>query len=249
MGKQSYIKRYFYVFCSSNETFGYIGCQGKMSITMSPVLVGRNFSSVDILLTFMLCQCNVMTSLNNLSGTGARRTVTTSSLLDVILTSRPEKHISSGVIKTTFSDHYCVITVLDVSKPAAQKEKHNHRKFRDYKEFEKSAFLNDVKHSKCFASVMIESDVIKGWGNWKEEFLKICDHHALMVEKRLRNRNSPWITPQIIMMYQRDYIHRKAVDTQCDDMWQKYRELRNKIQLPAKSKINVEENKRIGERK
>ena len=40
-------------------------------ITMSLVLVGRNFSSVDILLTFKLCQCNVMTSLNNLSGTGA----------------------------------------------------------------------------------------------------------------------------------------------------------------------------------
>ena len=39
--------------------------------TMSPALVGRNFSSVDILLTFTLCQCNVMTLLNNLRGTGA----------------------------------------------------------------------------------------------------------------------------------------------------------------------------------
>ena len=38
---------------------------------MSPALVGRNFSSVDILLTFTLCQCSVMTLLNNLSGTGA----------------------------------------------------------------------------------------------------------------------------------------------------------------------------------
>ena len=26
-----------------------------------------------------------------------------------------------------------------------------------------------MKHSECFASVMMESDVIKGWGNWKEE--------------------------------------------------------------------------------
>ena len=53
---------------SSNGTFGYIGCQR----TVSPVLMGRNFSSVDILLTFTLCQCNVITLLNNLSGTGAR---------------------------------------------------------------------------------------------------------------------------------------------------------------------------------
>ena len=41
-------------------------------IAMSPVLVGHNFSNVDILLTFTLCQCNVMTLLNNHSGTGAR---------------------------------------------------------------------------------------------------------------------------------------------------------------------------------
>ena len=38
--------------------------------TLSPALVGRHFSSVFILLSFMLCQCNVMTLLNNLSGTG-----------------------------------------------------------------------------------------------------------------------------------------------------------------------------------
>ena len=39
--------------------------------TMSPVLMGHNFSSVVILLTFMLCQCNVMTLLNSLCGMGA----------------------------------------------------------------------------------------------------------------------------------------------------------------------------------
>ena len=39
--------------------------------TMSTALMGRNFSSVDILLAFTLCQCNVMALLNNFSGTGA----------------------------------------------------------------------------------------------------------------------------------------------------------------------------------
>ena len=42
--------------------------------TMSPPLVGHNFTSVDILLTFTLCQCNVITLLDNLSGTGASYT-------------------------------------------------------------------------------------------------------------------------------------------------------------------------------
>ena len=41
------------------------------------------------------------------------------------------------------------------------------------------------------------------------------------------------------MMYQRDYMHRKAVDTQCDDMWQKYRELRNKINNTTKFENSI----------
>ena len=56
---------------SSNETFGYIGCQRKMSAQCHRRLVGRIFSSVDIVLTFTLYKCNVMTLLNNLSGAGA----------------------------------------------------------------------------------------------------------------------------------------------------------------------------------
>ena len=35
--------------------------------TMSPPLVGRNFSSVDILLTFILCKCYIMILLKNFS--------------------------------------------------------------------------------------------------------------------------------------------------------------------------------------
>ena len=52
--------------------------------TMSSALVGRNFSSVDILLTFTLCQCNVMTLLNNLSGTGAWCFSTSTSVTTVL---------------------------------------------------------------------------------------------------------------------------------------------------------------------
>ena len=57
---------------SSNKTFGYIGAKGKCQHN-APPLVERNLSSVDILLTFTLCQCNVITLLNNLgTGTGVR---------------------------------------------------------------------------------------------------------------------------------------------------------------------------------
>ena len=51
--------------------------------TMSPVLMGHNFSSFAILLTFMLCQCNVMTLLNSLCGMGAWSDVLPSTITPV----------------------------------------------------------------------------------------------------------------------------------------------------------------------
>ena len=45
-----------------------------------------------------------------------RKTLTSSTLLDVILTSVPEKHLESRVLTTAFSDHYSVFTVIDTIK-------------------------------------------------------------------------------------------------------------------------------------
>ena len=55
---------------SSNETFGYIGCQGKMSAQCYRVS-GTQFPQCWHFVDIHLCQCNVMTLLNNLSGTGS----------------------------------------------------------------------------------------------------------------------------------------------------------------------------------
>ena len=81
----------------------------------------------------------------------ARRTLTTSTLIDVILTTASEKHLLTGILETTFRDHYCVYTVLDISKPTLSKHKHNYVKFRDFKNFDKTEFLNDVKKNDCFS--------------------------------------------------------------------------------------------------
>ena len=55
---------------SSNETFGYIGCQGKMSAQCHQLQWDAISAVLTFWLTFTLCQYNVMTLLNNLSGTG-----------------------------------------------------------------------------------------------------------------------------------------------------------------------------------
>ena len=79
-----------------------------------------------------------------------RQTLTTSTSIDVIFTTISEKHLLTDILETTFSGHYCVYTVLDISKPTPLKHRHNFVKFRDFKHFDENALLNDVRNNACF---------------------------------------------------------------------------------------------------
>ena len=53
-----------------------------------------------------------------------RKTLTSSTLLDVILTSVPEKHLESRVLTTAFSHHYSIFTVIDMIKQCGKNGDH-----------------------------------------------------------------------------------------------------------------------------
>ena len=60
--------------------------------------------------------------------------------------------------------------------------------------------------------------------------MQICNRHAPIKESRVKNRQNPWITSEIIKtMYRRDYLHRKASQTSDSDLINEYRMLRNKV--------------------
>ena len=156
-----------------------------------------------------------------------RESLTGSSLIDVILTSVPEQHIRSHVLKVSMSDHYCIQTILrNVRKVDAG---HNLVTFCDYKAFVKEDFLAEM--ASTFAEFPGMSNNIHDlWDDFKSKFLHICRKHVLIVTRRLRNRYNPWVTLDIIkMMYDRDYLKRKAVKTKCQRMWNDYKKLRNRI--------------------
>ena len=81
-----------------------------------------------------------------------RVTTTTSSLLDIILFSVFTQHVSTNVVKTGMSDHYCVQTVL---KCIIQRWESNHNevKFRDYKNFDINIFLQDLRSNKSITNI------------------------------------------------------------------------------------------------
>ena len=140
-----------------------------------------------------------------------RKTPTTSTLLDVILTSVPDRHTKTKVIKTAFGDHYSLFTTIYTGQRRQRNELHNLVKFRDYKNFNEEALLLDLRHNDCF--LRDENDVEVSWKHWKQQFTETCNNHAPFVEKRLKARKCPWITPDIVkLMYRRDSIHGKAVN-------------------------------------
>ena len=158
-----------------------------------------------------------------------RATLKSSTLIDVILSSSPEEHITSGVLKTTFSDHYSIFTVLQVHKTTVN---YNHKtvKFRDYKNFKDEAFLNDINSCSLLDMVKHETDIDNGWEVLKSEFKRVSDAHAPFVERRLKHRNNPWITPVITkMIYERNHLHDNAIRFNDRNLWQQYKKKRNAI--------------------
>ena len=65
---------------------------------------------------------------------------------------------------------------------------------------------------------------------WKKEYLAICNKHAPIQEHRIKHVSNPWFDKNIqALLYNRDYIHKKAIKHNSPALWAKYKELRNKV--------------------
>ena len=72
-----------------------------------------------------------------------RVTMTSSSLLDIILSSNPDEHTESGVYKIMLSDHYLIYTCI---KTHVKKNKHKEIRFRDYSKFDICSCIDAFKN-------------------------------------------------------------------------------------------------------
>ena len=71
-----------------------------------------------------------------------RVTLSSSSLIDVILTSHPDQHVRTGVIPLALRDHYMPYTVIDGVRPHTNKA--HVIKFKDYKRFDTNDFIREL---------------------------------------------------------------------------------------------------------
>ena len=156
-----------------------------------------------------------------------RVTKASSTLIDVILTTMPELHQSTQVSKLSLSDHFLIETEIKFPKSV---QNHKSIKFRDYKDFNIEYFHHDLSWQLDQANFYNSDDVEIVWRTFKDIFLSCSNSHAPFREIRVKNRNNPWITKEIVTkMYRRDYLKEKAVNDKSDDLWNEYKLINKEI--------------------
>ena len=116
--------------------------------------------------------------------------------------------------------------------------KHKTVTHRSYKKFNEAAFLDDIRHCDVLSCNVLPHPLLtEQWRLWKEAFLSICNKHAPLKQSRVRDKLSPWMTPDVIeMIYKRDYLKRVAVRSKSLSDLVEYRKLRNYITVFIRKK-------------
>ncbi|CAB3979113.1 RNA-directed DNA polymerase from transposon BS [Paramuricea clavata] len=165
-----------------------------------------------------------------------RLTPKSATLIDLILTNRPENISRSAVIHLGISDHSLVYAVRKFTLP---KGRQKIRQVRNFKNFVENDFIRDVSQLP-WEMVYQFGDPNLCWQVWKSLLLDALNRHAPLRHKRIRNNPVPWINPQIKeLMRKRDYHKKKAIKYDSESQWELYKTLRNEVNInmrKAKSK-------------
>ena len=159
--------------------------------------------------------------------------MTTSTLIDHIITNTPENVCDSGVIHTGISDHSLVFAIRKIS--VARKVEHR-VEIRNMKKFDTKKFVEDLKQQP-WENVYFFADTPNAkWEIWKILFLEVSDKHAPLQHKKIRASQVPWITSFIKeLINTRDKLKRKAIITNLENDWLNYTRTRNRVNIELRN--------------
>ena len=154
-----------------------------------------------------------------------RITPNSRTLIDLCVTNEPDKITRSGVLHLGISDHSLVYMIR---KNHYDRAKARIVETRQFKNFNEVGFLNDLKEINWKSINSHSADPNNMWSIWKKMFMDCIDKHAPLRKRRIGNKNSPWITKELIgKMHKRDYYKKKASLTNDELDWQRYKHERN----------------------
>ena len=154
-----------------------------------------------------------------------RVTNNSSTLIDLILCSEAGLISNAKSLPCRVSDHHLVYCEMSVhsSKPPVRfvTTRHLHK-------CDPSDIIQDLSRAPWQVLETFDDldDVVEAWNVL---FLEILDQHAPARKVRVRAKSLPWIDDELrVLMRQRDWLHKKAIKSGDDDLWDIYRAARNR---------------------
>ena len=114
---------------------------------------------------------------------------TSSSIIDHILTNSHDRISQSGVIETTFSDHYSIFCTRKITR-----NKHNRHKtikIRSLKNYDKESYLEKPDQDK-------NSNIDDIYANYVKQLGDIIDSVVLLREIRIKSHTPEWFDGEIL---------------------------------------------------
>ena len=155
-----------------------------------------------------------------------RITEKSSTMIDLCLTNTLSTVVDSGVIHLSISDHSMVYIV---------RKAHYFQtgirvvESRSMKKFNRDSFLNDLRQQP-WGNVYHHGNPNEMWGTWKALLMNVIDKHAPLRTRRVSNKRSPWVTNDLKhLMFNRDYLKKRAISSRDPEKWCEYRHARNQV--------------------
>ena len=149
-----------------------------------------------------------------------RITTTTSTLIDHIFTNKPYIITNHGVLHTGISDQSLIYAIHKHNTPKTDPKM---IEFRQLKNFDREAFIDDIKETSFHVASLLE-DRNEMWEVWKSLLLDIANKHAPIRKRKVKSKSSPWISRKLRQkMRKRDFLKNQAVKQNSHQMWNYYK--------------------------
>lgn len=155
-----------------------------------------------------------------------RVTETSSTLLDVIITSNTNLVESSGVLPCHISDHYLVHATLKLKIP---KPPPSFVKIRSFRHYDGQQFVADLERIP-WDEVALVDDASEMLDQFNNKFTDVLDSHAPVKTIRIKHRCCPFVDAEIQdLMRNRNTLLKCARQTRLPVDWEQYRSSRDRV--------------------
>ena len=150
-------------------------------------------------------------------------------MIDHFSTNQPRRIIDSGIFVTGFSDHDLIFGVRKTVRKAKKEPKII--KCRQLNKYNPDSFKKDLSKVD-WEAILALNNIDAAIEQFQSQFTLILDQHAPVKQRKVRNKYAPYISSELRQqMFRRDTIKKRFRRTKDLKDWEKFVQLRNKVNI------------------